>query len=278
MPIEIRAPNGGGAPVITHKAFRFSGGETQVRIDLPAPDAPKPTRLLLCAKLFSADDIMELMLVTDALRRQFGQVPIRLQMPYFPYGRQDRVCYPGEALAARVMADTINALRYEAVEVWDAHSSVTEALLERCHNVPAAAWAGVVGPAIGQHYVVAPDAGAGKRALLWAQQFEPALRVLEARKIRHPKDGSISGAAWECPSNSMADSTYLMVDDICDGGRTFCELAKVMRQTELKAKIMLFVSHGIFSKGFEPFRGLIDRIYCPNVWPSVPEDELLVRL
>jgi ribose-phosphate pyrophosphokinase len=43
----------------------------------------------------------------------------------------------------------------------------------------------------------------------------------------------------------------LIVDDLCDGGRTFIELAGVLR-SRAAADIGLFVSHGLFTKDLDP--------------------------
>ena len=66
------------------------------------------------------------------LRRLLNEVtPIELVIPYFPYARQDRVCIEGEALGAAVMANFINNLDFAKVTIWDAHSEVSPALLNR---------------------------------------------------------------------------------------------------------------------------------------------------
>jgi ribose-phosphate pyrophosphokinase len=48
-----------------------------------------------------------------------------------------------------------------------------------------------------------------------------------------------------------------MVDDICDGGRTFIELAKELRGMGAE-KVHLYVTHGFFTKGLSVFDGIID--------------------
>ena len=42
-----------------------------------------------------------------------------------------------------------------------------------------------------------------------------------------------------------------MIDDICDGGRTFIECAKLLKAAGV-GSMALYVSHGIFSKGLDP--------------------------
>ena len=72
------------------------------------------------AVIKSSDDVMALLLVTDALKREgFIISETTLEIPYFPYSRQDRVCNPGEALSLAVMAGIINSLGYFSVTVFD---------------------------------------------------------------------------------------------------------------------------------------------------------------
>ena len=57
----------------------------------------------------------------------------------------------------------------------------------------------------------------------------------------------------------VTGKSVLIADDICDGGRTFIELAKVLKERGA-AHIHLHVTHGIFSKGKAVFEGLIDTV------------------
>ena len=83
----------------TPSAFVFPGGESQVTV--PAAwqaRADAASEFRIHALLKSADDVMQLLMLTDALRRLNPAAPVHLDMPYVPYARQDRVCNPGEAL------------------------------------------------------------------------------------------------------------------------------------------------------------------------------------
>ena len=55
---------------------------------------------------------------------------------------------------------------------------------------------------------------------------------------------------------------------ICDGGRTFVELGKKLK--ELGAtKVNLHVTHGIFSKGKDVFEGTVDEVYAKYDWTQL---------
>ena len=59
-----------------------------------------------------------------------------------------------------------------------------------------------------------------------------------------------------------------IVDDISDGGRSFIELAAVLRKRNV-GKIYLYVTHGIFSKGLDVlFEAGIDEVFTTNSFGS----------
>ena len=68
----------------------------------------------------------------------------------------------------------------------------------------------------------------------------------------------------------------MIVDDICDGGRTFTALATELRNIT-SGPIFLYVTHGIFSHGLDVFKGLIDKIYVANPFPGVDMSHPLIK-
>ena len=73
------------------------------------------------------EHIIELLMLVDACRRA-GAGRITAVIPYFGYARQDRRRATGEAIAARVVADLIGAVRADRVLVVDPHTPGLEAL------------------------------------------------------------------------------------------------------------------------------------------------------
>jgi ribose-phosphate pyrophosphokinase len=244
------------------ESFTFSGGEVQVKVDGTwSPD----DSLTIQASLESSHEVMELLMTVDAVRRRFGaNTPIKLVCPYLPYARQDRVMNAGEALGIRVMCDLLNSLRFDSVEVWDVHSDVPLALLDRVVHHEQNMFVQRVPVNTPDVIYVAPDAGSMKKVLKAAQGY--GRDMITAEKVRDTKIGEITGT--KVHSENLGDRPVLILDDICDGGRTFTELAKELRKITT-GKIYLYVTHGIFSKGFEPFEGLIDHIYVANPFKTV---------
>lgn len=246
--------------VIPYKKMVFSGGEVHVKFqDVVDED------VVLLADIHSSDDLMELMFLVDAIRRNAvdmeEKIKISLVMPYVPYARQDRLCNEGESFSLKVFCDIINSMNFEVVAIADPHSDVTPALLnnviirtqEQCFIDTMGGYKFKMNVAL-----VSPDAGANKKTYKVAKAFNIDT-VIRADKIRDVTNGEILETVVYC--EHLGNRDVLIVDDICDGGRTFIELAKVLR-TKTDGKIMLYVTHGIFSKGFDVFDGIIDEIYC----------------
>jgi len=262
-------PKGIRREPIPFKSFKFSGGEMQVEVGLLNGNSS----IVVETHLTSSDDILELMLVVDAIRRRDPDVKLSLRSPYLPYARQDRVMQEGESLGLRVMCSIINSLNFERVEVWDAHSDVSLALLDRIHHYDAGIFVRM-SPIWHTHPIlVAPDAGAIKKVSAIAKGY--GKQMVRADKVRSVVDGSITGTVVY--SDHIGDKDFLIVDDICDGGRTFIELAKVLRPLT-SGKVYLYVTHGIFSKGLDVFDGLIDKIYCAKPFPNVDLDHPLLYI
>lgn len=250
-----------GQPI---EAFNFAGGECHVRLDLALIG---PTTAVT-AYLYNSDDVMRLLLTVDAIRRVEPNTIIDLFIPYFPYARQDRVCYPGEAFSAQVMADLINGLDCAQVTIVDPHSDVTPGLIDNCRVMSQADI--VVGTQLADTIVqhnwtlIAPDAGAKTKTQTVAERltsstFQPD--VFCASKQRETNTGKITATVFD---DDVAGKDLIILDDICDGGRTFIELAKVLKEKGAN-DIYLYVTHGIFSKGLDVLKPYFKHIYTYNL-------------
>lgn len=225
------------------ETFPFPGGEVHVRIGM---EYSSP----VTAYLDSSQEIMRLLLLADAMRR--NKTPIRyLTILYFPYARQDRVCNPGEALSVKVMADLINSMNIEEVVIHDPHSDIVGALVNNCRIIEQYT---LVPPIIlNDKIIICPDAGAEKKIHKLKRPY------IMATKVRDTNTGAILETKIY-DADKVRNKACIIIDDICDGGKTFIELAKALKQHDAKS-VELYVTHGVFSKGIEVFNDLIDVIY-----------------
>lgn len=253
------------------KFWTFPGGERSVKL------TPRQEffvgNIVVRMAFKGSDDLMDLMLTVNALRNMYGQNrKLALNVPYLPFSRQDRVMTEGESFGLQAAVAMINLCNFDEVTTMDVHSDVASALFPAgvFYSIPQeVVWESTVDSLArletnrSRVVLISPDAGALKKIYKLAKRTD--LRVVEAKKIRDVATGQIVKTdIEECELINV--DTAIIVDDICDGGRTFVELAKEIRRGGYQGDLILCVTHGIFSKGLDVFKGEegFDRIYTMN--------------
>lgn len=236
---------------IEYETFIFYGGEVHIKIK----EEFITSRVRIDCRMNGSDDLMRLAVTVDALRRM-GVSYIEAYIPYIPYARQDRVMTTGESLSIKVFASILNSLKLNRVICYDAHSDVTTALIDNIENRNNF---GEVDKFIIDHIkhdrfvVVSPDLGAHKKIFKMCQylKFSNETKIINASKIRDLNTGDIVSTEIYGDVNRK---NCLLVDDVIDGGKTFLELAKKLKEMGAD-RLYLFASHGIFSKGYDELLG-----------------------
>jgi ribose-phosphate pyrophosphokinase len=95
--------------------------------------------------------------------------------------------------------------------------------------------------------------------------------MIHCEKQRDPSTGKISTTTVNSPD--LTGKTAVITDDICDGGATFIGIAKQLRSLNCQ-NIILYVTHGIFSKGLIVFDGLIDQVFTSSSLVQVEPTQL----
>ncbi len=252
---------------LDYKRFVFPAGEVGIKLNLTPKylwEDCKANITKIVARIQNSEDLIALAMIKDALGRA-DQTNFELYLLYLPYGRQDRVCDKGESFSLKVFTDYINFLKFEKVYIFDPHSDVAGALINNVkiltqfdiiHN-----YQPFIKRCLKPCYFISPDAGSNKKTAAIAKYFG-ATSFIRADKLRNLATGEILETIVYCDDLKGAD--VVIIDDLCDGGRTFIELAKALKVKNC-GKIVLYVTHGIFSKGPQVlFEGGIDEIYTTN--------------
>ena len=254
---------------VSFDRWNFPGGEVGVKIN-EIPSEPNETTYEIVTKgIVTPEDTFVLLNLLDALR-QIGAKPknVRVFLPYFPYARQDRVCHPGESSALLVFCQILASSkhRFDHLYIVDPHSSVTEEYLVglgfknvwvqeqqyAAHGLPK------------YDFIVAPDAGAAKKA----DKIQPSAQHIFLTKMR--EDGKVKSFVKPEDLYKIVGAACI-VDDICDGGRTFIEAGRLLRATmPHMTSLDLYVTHGIFSAGIDKLLEIFDNVYCKNLMSSDP--------
>jgi ribose-phosphate pyrophosphokinase len=120
--------------------------------------------------------------------------------------------------------------------------------------------------------LLSPDAGALKKIYGVAEYMGYERDIIVASKYRNLKTGKVEKTIVPMSPND-ADKDIFIIDDICDGGRTFIEAAKSIEEIrklsssvrpEEYGKNYLIVTHGIFSAGLLELSKWFERIYTTN--------------
>lgn len=213
---------------------------------------------------------LELIICANQALKNVGASRIHLYVPYFLGSRSDRKFQEGGInYLKQVVCPVINSQEFASVTTIDPHSDVLEACLNNYikksnHDLVKWSLTKIDNKDGAQNRIclVSPDAGAYKKIFDVAKEFNIE-RIITANKVRDMKTGNI--IRTEIPVlDQHSDLTYVIIDDICDGGRTFLELAKVIRDGRPTAKIHLIVTHGIFSSGLYELSKHIDSIFSTN--------------
>jgi ribose-phosphate pyrophosphokinase len=246
------------------KYFVFSGGEVHCKVG-------KDADIRLVCWDYTMNGFMAVCEYNEVLKRQ-GLHP-HLIYPYFPYARQDRVMQPDEPFSLKIFCDMVNGQNFKSVAIHDPHSDVTPALLNNCIVIPQWELAQRTLPQeyISEYLFVSPDAGAYKKV---SKLISDDKRIAIGVKNRDSQ-GNITHTDVFSPV-PIEGQNCVIVDDICDGGRTFIELAKTLKDKGADS-VILYVTHGIFSKGIDVLKEHIDHVYTTNSFPNISTDYLTVK-
>ena len=196
--------------------------------------------------------------------REFGIEDVNLYVPYFLGGRSDRKFGEGQTnYLKNVICPIINSQKFNKVVVMDPHSDVLEACLDNFVKIGNFELVQFALDSINDKNLtlISPDAGALKKIFDVAAKFQIE-NVVTASKVRDMKTGDI--IRTELPTMNLDGINHIVIiDDICDGGRTFVELARAIREIT-NLPIYLVVTHGVFSAGFNELQKHFTNIFTTN--------------
>ena len=250
-------------------AMQFPDGQPHLKLDMESvhrTDRREPFRIL--TRIGSASDLLLLLFAKNTLDYlEFEH--IELHIAYLMGARMDRVMQDGEPFSLKVIAAMLNDAAFKKVKIFDPHSEVATALIDRSYAifnhefVKDAMQHFFSSHTVADYCLVSPDAGALKKIYKLAHYLKVE-NVVECFKERDLKTGALSG--FKISAAELGGKTCFIVDDLCDGGGTFAGTAALLR-SKGAVKIVLIVSHGIFSKGID-IPG-IDFIYSTDSFREV---------
>ena len=191
-------------------------------------------------------NLMELMLITDALKRSSAS-KITAILPYYGYARQDRRVRSARVpISAKVIADMLNSVGVDRVLTVDLHSESIQGFFDMpADNVYATK---IMHDDIKsrtatdeQILVVSPDVGGVVRARALAKYMgDTDLAIIDKRREK-ANESEVMNVIGD-----VKNKTCIIIDDIIDTAGTLCNAADALKKQGAQ-KVYAYISHPVLS-------------------------------
>ncbi len=229
-----------GTPLGDMEVGRFSNGEIQVLINESVRG--HDTFVMQPTSSPANDNLMELLIIIDALRRASAR-RITAVVPFYGYARQDRKTKPREPITAKLVANLITMAGARRVLTMDLHAGQIQGFFD----IPVDHLQGV--PILAEYFghkelvdpvVVSPDTGGVPRAGSLAKRLGAGIAIIDKRRPR-PNVAEVMNVIGE-----VRGRTCIMVDDMIDTAGTLTAGAKALMERGAR-EVYAAATHAIFS-------------------------------
>jgi len=189
------------------------------------------------------DNIMELLIVIDALRRASAK-RITAVIPYFGYARQDRKAAPRTPISAKLVANLITSAGADRVLTMDLHAGQIQGFfdipVDNLYAAPVFVRDIKENFSLDKLTVVSPDVGGLVRARAIASKIGAELAIVDKRR---PKAGvsEVMNIIGEVEGKNC-----IIVDDMVDSGGTLCNAADAILDRGALS-VSAYITHGVLS-------------------------------
>lgn len=237
---------------------RFSDGEVAVEINENVRGQDVFVLQSTCAP--TNDNLMELMIMVDALRRASAR-RITAAIPYYGYARQDRRLRSARvAISAKVVANMLQSVGVDRVLTMDLHADQIQGFfdipVDNIYSTPV-----LLNDILAHQYpnlmVVSPDVGGVVRARAMAKALDVDLAIIDKRRPR-ANVAEIMNIIGE-----VKGRTCVITDDIVDTAGTLCNAASALKERGA-VRVLAYAAHPVLSGN------AVDRI------TNSPLDELVI--
>jgi ribose-phosphate pyrophosphokinase len=219
---------------------RFSEGEIRVKINenvrgkdvfIVQPTCPP-----------SNDNLMELLIMIDALRRASAH-RITAVIPYFGYARQDRKDQPRVPITAKLVANLLTVAGASRILTMDLHAGQIQGFFDIPvdHLFSVGVFVDYFSKMnIKDLVAVSPDVGSIKMARAYAKRVSAGLAIIDKRRVSPEKAEAIH------IMGEVEDKNVIIVDDMVATGSSLIEAVEALKKAKAKT-IYAAITHGILS-------------------------------
>ena len=240
---------------------QFADGSCHVDIDCSSLEPHAPI-----VWLYENDaELVHLWFLTQHCRDHEGYRR-DLSIPFLCNSRMDRTKLPTDVFTLKYFSQMINALHFDRVETFDAHSDVAAALINHIHVISPINLIKEILEKLDDVIVCLPDEGSMLRYR--GELLVPTIYGIKERnwQTQRVEQLVLCGATEEVKGKDI-----LIIDDICGKGSTIYHMAKQLK--ELGANnIYVYVSHcentvlngNIQGRSLLDLPNLITKLYTTN--------------
>ncbi len=232
-----------GLPLGDRVVSRFADGEVRVVIGESVRGKHVYVIQPLCRPV--NDNVMELLIMVDALRRSSAK-SITAVLPYYAYARQDRQDRPRTPITAKLLADLLHAAGIDRVLAMDMHAAQIQGFFSQpVEHLYATknlinAMSNIAGVEPEHRIVVAPDAGGVERARYVGNKVGAPIAIIDKRRSG-PNVAEVMHVIGEVEGKDC-----FIFDDMIDTAGTLCSAAVALKENGAR-RVWAFATHGLFN-------------------------------
>lgn len=188
------------------------------------------------------DNLMELLIMTDALKRASAK-SVTAVMPYYGYARQDRKAKARDPITSKLVANMIVAAGIDRVITMDLHAPQEQGYFD----IPVDHMLGqkilteyFQNKALEDVVVVSPDHGSVTRARNMAKPLNVPIAIIDKRRPE-PNKSEIMNIIGD-----IKDKNCIILDDMIDTAGTICNAAKALKDLGAK-NVYAAATHAVLS-------------------------------
>jgi ribose-phosphate pyrophosphokinase len=246
-------------PLSKAEVKKFSDGEISVQISESVRG--RDVFIVQSTGAPSNDNLMELLIMTDALRRSSAS-SITAVVPYFGYARQDRKAAPRVPITARLVADMYETAGIDRVITMDLHAGQIQGFFD----IPVD---NLYGAIAFQEYIKAknfpnpviasPDIGGVARARYFAKNLGLDMVIVDKRREK-ANESEVMNIIGDVDGKDV-----IMIDDMVDTAGTMVKAAAALKANGATS-VMACATHPVLSgKAYDNLdKGDLDELITTN--------------
>ncbi len=258
-------------PLAKADVKRFSDGEISVQIAESVRG--RDVFIVQSTGAPSNDNLMELLIMTDALRRSSAS-SITAVVPYYGYARQDRKAAPRVPITAKLVADLYETAGIDRVVTIDLHAGQIQGFF----NIPVD---NLYGSIVFKEYVqskklpnpivASPDIGGVARARYFAKQLGLEMVIVDKRREK-ANESEVMNIIGDVEGKDV-----IIVDDMVDTAGTMVKAAAALK-AKGATSVMAIATHGVLSgKAYSNLDSDgLDELCISNTLVTKPHDSITV--